>query len=228
MINCKPMTLREACAILDRDIAEAEVGRVASIEFIVAKNVVINAIEENLDIIEERKFMKTLIVVDMQNDFITGALGSQEAVAIVPNVKDKIQHYVDNGWNVIFTRDTHHTNYLKTSEGKNLPVVHCVEGTHGWEVADGLEVPNCTYINKPSFGWMYWVYQPLHGVEEIEIVGVCTDICVVSNALILKATFPETKITVDASCCAGVTPETHKAALETMKMCQINITNEEM
>lgn len=167
--------------------------------------------------------MKTLIVVDMQNDFIDGSLGTVEAQAIVPNVKRKIEEYRNRGDKVIFTRDTHDENYLDTPEGKKLPVKHCIKGTHGWEIADGLEFPGCTYINKPSFGWLNWDGMRL---EEIEMVGLCTDICVVSNALILKATFPEAEITVDAGCCAGVTPQTHKAALETMKMCQICVVGE--
>lgn len=167
--------------------------------------------------------MKHLIVVDMQNDFITGSLGTDEAVAIVPNVKKKIQEYVSAGNEIIFTRDTHDENYLETSEGKNLPVPHCIRGTFGWEIVEGLEVPNCSYVNKPNFGWLYWNDK---NFDEIEIVGLCTDICVVSNALILKAMFPEIKITVDASCCAGVTPESHAAALTTMKMCQINVIGE--
>ena len=169
--------------------------------------------------------MKTLIVIDMQNDFIDGSLGTKEAQAIVPNVKKKIEEYKSRGDEIIFTRDTHQNDYLDTNEGKNLPVEHCIYGAKGWQIADGLEPLDyaCEYINKPTFGWIWW-YE--HIFEEIELVGLCTDICVVSNALILKAMFPEIKITVDASCCAGVTPESHKAALTTMKMCQINVIGE--
>lgn len=167
--------------------------------------------------------MKTLIVIDMQNDFVDGALGTKEAQAIVPNVKKKIEEYVSNGDEIIFTRDTHGTNYLETPEGKKLPVEHCIIGTHGWQIVDELEIPNCQCINKPTFGWTNWNGRLFY---EIEIVGLCTDICVVSNALILKATYPEVEITVDASCCAGVTPESHNAALLTMKMCQINVIGE--
>ena len=167
--------------------------------------------------------MKTLIVVDMQNDFIDGSLGTREAQAIVPNVKKKIQEYKNRGDEIIFTRDTHQSDYLDTPEGKKLPVVHCIEGAKGWQIADGLEVEGCTYIDKPTFGWTHWNQRTF---QEIEMVGLCTDICVVSNALILKATFPSVEITVDASCCAGVTPQTHLAALETMKMCQILVTGE--
>ena len=150
---------------------------------------------------------KILVVIDMQNDFITGTLGSKEAQAIVPNVKAKIKEYADRGDRIIFTRDTHGENYLETPEGKKLPVKHCVKGTDGWQIVHGLEIENCEYIDKPTF----------------ELIGVCTDICVVSNAIILKAKYPETVISVDADCCAGVTPEKHKAALETMKSCQIDV-----
>ena len=170
--------------------------------------------------------MKTLIVVDMQNDFIDGALGTLEAQAIVPNVKKKIEEYDAHEDAIVFTRDTHFENYLETGEGKNLPVKHCIMGTPGWNIADGLEVPCCRYIDKPTFGWTGWKAFAFEDEDEIEIVGLCTDICVVSNALILKAMFPEVKITVDTSCCAGVTPESHKAALQTMKMCQINVIGE--
>lgn len=164
--------------------------------------------------------MKTLIVIDMQNDFIDGSLGTKEAVAIVDKVKKKIDEYENNGDEIIFTRDTHQKDYLETPEGRKLPVEHCIEGTHGWEIADGLERENAKYINKPTFGYTGWNSVEF---EEIELVGLCTDICVVSNALILKAQFPHAKISVDSSCCAGVTPESHNCALETMKMCQIEI-----
>lgn len=166
---------------------------------------------------------KTLIVIDMQNDFIDGSLGTAEAVAIVENVQRKIEEYKNNGDEVIFTRDTHAENYLETSEGKKLPVVHCVKNTHGWQISDKLDTVDCKIIDKPSFGWTHWNENDF---KCIEIVGLCTDICVVSNALILKAQFPDTEITVDASCCAGVTPETHNSAIATMKMCQINIIGE--
>lgn len=164
--------------------------------------------------------MKTLIVIDMQNDFIDGSLGTLEAVAIVENVKNKIAEYQRNGDEIIFTRDTHKENYLETAEGKKLPVKHCIEGTHGWQIADVLMTEGAEIIDKPSFGYTGWGDKSF---EEIEIVGLCTDICVVSNALILKALFPEIKISVDSACCAGVTPETHNSALQTMKMCQIEV-----
>ena len=163
---------------------------------------------------------KTLIVVDMQNDFIDMALGTPEAVTIVPKVKEKILQYINNGDEVIFTRDTHFENYLQTAEGKKLPVPHCIQGTKGWEIADGLYVDGCKIIDKPNFGWPNWKDEIL---EDVELIGLCTDICVVSNALIIKATFPDADVKVDSSCCAGVTVATHEAALKTMAMCQIDI-----
>ena len=163
---------------------------------------------------------KTLIVIDMQNDFIDGSLGTAEAVAIVDNVKAKIEEYKKNGDEVIFTRDTHHDNYIDTNEGKHLPVVHCIEGTTGWEIKDVLPTDGCEIINKPSFGYTGWKD---YKFEEVELIGLCTDICVVSNALIIKALFPEIKVSVDSSCCAGVTPESHDAALKTMQMCQVEV-----
>ena len=166
---------------------------------------------------------KTLIVVDMQKDFIDGALGTKEAVAIVENVKKKIAEYHAKGEEIIFTRDTHQSDYLNTNEGKHLPVEHCIEGTPGWELFKGLEVPGAIYIDKPTFGYMKWEE---YALEEVEMVGLCTDICVVSNALIIKAIYPEIKVTVDARCCAGVTPESHRAALTTMKMCQVEVIGE--
>ncbi|MDD5934356.1 MAG: cysteine hydrolase [Clostridiales bacterium] len=163
---------------------------------------------------------KTLIVIDMQNDFIDGALGTKEAVAIVNNVKQKIAEYQANNDEIIFTRDTHYDNYMETNEGKHLPVKHCIKGTHGWEIAQGLEVPQAIYIDKPSFGYLDWKEYQL---EDVELVGLCTDICVVSNALIIKATYPEIRVRVDVKCCAGVTIESHNAALTTMKMCQVEV-----
>ena len=167
---------------------------------------------------------KTLIVIDMQNDFIDGVLGTKEAQAIVPNVKKKIEEYKARGDEIIFTRDTHSKIYLNTNEGKHLPIEHCIALTHGWEVSEEFGASICKHVNKATFGYPYWDED--FNFEEVELVGLCTDICVVSNALILKAQFPEIDITVDASCCAGVTPESHKAALTTMKMCQINVIGE--
>lgn len=161
---------------------------------------------------------RTLIVIDMQNDFIDGALGTKQAVSIVPAVCKKIKEYKARGDEIIFTRDTHGENYLETNEGKSLPVVHCVKGTHGWNIADELCFEGAKIIDKPSFGYTGWGN---FDFEEVELVGLCTDICVVSNALIIKATFPEIKVSVDPSCCAGVTPKTHEAALETMRCCQV-------
>ena len=164
--------------------------------------------------------MKTLIVVDMQNDFIDGCLGTVEAQSIVNNVSKKIADYRANGDEVIFTRDTHGEDYLDTPEGKKLPVKHCIKDTFGWQISDKLDTADSVIIDKPNFGYTEWGTMSF---EEIELVGVCTDICVVSNALILKALFPDVSMSVDASCCAGVTPESHNAALFTMKMCQIDI-----
>ncbi len=169
--------------------------------------------------------MKVLCVIDMQNDFIDGALGTAEAVAIVDNVREKIDLYRRNGDMVIFTRDTHAEKYMETSEGKNLPVPHCIKGSDGWQISDKLEVGESTVIDKPTFGSIELseYVAGLDGVEEIEFVGLCTDICVISNVLLLKAKLHETPISVDSSCCAGVTPQSHSNALEAMKMCQIKI-----
>ena len=175
--------------------------------------------------------MKTLIVIDMQKDFIDGALGTKEAVEIVPRVKQKIAEYVSRGDEIIFTRDTHFENYLNTHEGENLPVPHCIKGTKGWEIPSDIDIPECEHIDKIAFGYTAWDFAPADSkritrdFDEIEIIGLCTDICVVSNALILRALYPENKITVDASCCAGTTPEMHEKALDVMKSCQINIVD---
>lgn len=163
---------------------------------------------------------KTLIVVDMQNDFIDGALGTEQAQKIVEAVREKIMCYRREGNEIIFTRDTHGEDYLDTPEGKKLPVKHCIKGSHGWQIEKSLDTGGCTVIDKPTFGWTHWQD---HHFESVELVGLCTDICVVSNALMLKALFPEVPISVDASCCAGVTVQTHEAALATMKMCQIDV-----
>lgn len=179
--------------------------------------------------------MKVLVVVDMQNDFITGSLGTPEAQAIVPNVKKKIEEYRNNGDLIVFTRDTHQPDYLLTKEGVKLPVEHCIMDAWGWKITDELhdEAANAVIVDKPTFGSVDLCdaiasleadCEPTDVVEEIELVGLCTDICVTSNAMILKAVFYDTiDISVDATCCAGVTPETHEAALKTMEMCQINV-----
>ena len=168
--------------------------------------------------------MKILVVVDMQNDFIDGALGTPEAVAIVPRVINKIKEYEKNGDMIIYTKDTHFDNYLDTQEGKNLPVKHCIKGTHGHNIPSDIQRGHDFVIEKLTFGSVD-LAEKLKSMEfdEIELVGLCTDICVVSNALLVKASFPEKKVTVDSSCSAGVTPETHEAALTTMKMCQVNV-----
>lgn len=171
---------------------------------------------------------KILVVIDMQKDFIDGALGTKEAQAIVEHVVEKIRSYPAG--NVYATRDTHQENYLESAEGKHLPVKHCIEGTEGWELHPDVAkaLGEATIVNKPTFGSVVLadlLEEESAGEElEIELAGLCTDICVVSNALLLKAVMPEVPITVDASCCAGVTPESHQAALLTMEMCQIEIT----
>ena len=167
---------------------------------------------------------KLLIVVDMQNDFVDGSLGTKEAEGIVAHVKAKVEQYQEQGDTVIFTRDTHTEAYLDTQEGKKLPVVHCVKGTKGWEIIDCLQSYVQTVFDKPTFGSVQLAHVVARGgYEQIELVGLCTDICVVSNALLLKAALPEIQICVDSECCAGVTPASHEAALTTMKMCQIEV-----
>ena len=163
---------------------------------------------------------KTLIVVDMQKDFIDGALGTKEAQAIVPAVIEKIRLRRQEGWEIIYTRDTHGEDYLTTPEGKKLPVPHCIQGTPGWQIPSGIYLEGCVCIDKPTFGFTGWTD---YSFDRIELIGLCTDICVVSNALLLKALFPLAEISVDPLCCAGVTPESHEAALKTMAMCQIDI-----
>ena len=169
--------------------------------------------------------MKVLVVIDMQNDFIDGALGTKEACAIVKAVAQKIDAARKAGNTVIFTRDTHSLDYLSTQEGKNLPVVHCVKGTTGWQISSALNIADSKVIDKPTFGSLELAnyVASLGNVTEIELVGLCTDICVISNAIILKAKLPEVKISVDSACCAGVTPKSHQNALSAMKMCQIEV-----
>ena len=168
--------------------------------------------------------MKYLIVVDMQNDFTTGSLGSAHAAAIIPNVIEKVKAFPGN---VIFTRDTHGDDYLQTQEGKKLPVVHCIKGSAGWQICDELNPYVEQVVDKVTFGSVtlpHILSKQGELIEEIELCGLCTDICVISNAMILKAAFPEVKITVDASCCAGVTMESHNTALNAMKAVQIEVT----
>ena len=197
--------------------------------------------------------MKIVVVVDMQNDFIDGVLGSPEAQAIVPVMVDRLKELDDGNTLIFLTKDTHFANYLDTQEGKNLPVAHCIEGTSGWSINKQISsyvdygsnfLTYSTYdirksrVLKHTFGstdladiireLVYEKYKhPDIEIEEIILMGVCTDICVISNAMLLKAYCPEIPITIDASCCAGVTPESHKNALAAMKMCQINVINED-
>ena len=169
---------------------------------------------------------KILIVVDMQNDFIDGALGTKEAVAIVPKVEEKIRNFDGE---VFFTRDTQETYYLETQEGKNLPVKHCIRDTEGWQIRKELDALRKTEpIDKETFGSTDLVGELVtlnedQGIGSITLVGLCTDICVISNALLIKASLPEVPICVDATCCAGVTPESHENALKAMEACQIRI-----
>lgn len=170
-----------------------------------------------------------LVVIDMQNDFIDGALGTKEAQTIVPRVVEKMKAYEPQ--NIYLTRDTHYENYLETQEGRKLPVEHCIKDTHGWQLRDEIAeaAEGATIVDKPTFGSVELagklMVERAQEALEIEVVGLCTDICVVSNALLFKAAMPEAPITVDAACCAGVTPEKHRAALETMRSCQIEVVN---
>ena len=172
---------------------------------------------------------KILIVVDMQNDFISGVLGTEEAKSIVPFVIKKIQEHQGP---VFFTQDTHEAAYLKTEEGHHLPIPHCLEGTWGHELEDGIKrlAAASTIIQKDTFGSKKLVDHLINinikdPIESIELVGLCTDICVISNALLIKAFFPNIPISVDASCCAGVTKTSHDNALTAMRMCHIQILN---
>lgn len=175
---------------------------------------------------------KVLVVVDMQNDFITGSLGSKQAEAIVKNVYDKIKSFDGK---VVFTRDTHYDDYLESREGKVLPVVHCIEGSHGWEIEESLKAlqaeKECPVFDKITFGSKrlgdFLTYMDrLQKIDEVHIVGLCTDICVISNAFLAQAYLSEATIVVDASCCAGVSEQSHKTALSAMKNCQIKVINE--
>ncbi|MDE5781120.1 MAG: cysteine hydrolase [Lachnospiraceae bacterium] len=168
---------------------------------------------------------KVLVVVDMQKDFIDGALGTKEAVAIVQNVADKIRNFYGE---IVFTRDTHFENYMETQEGKKLPVPHCLKGTDGWQIANELKAlmaEDTKIFDKPAFGSVELAEYLSNNseLETVELVGLCTDICVISNAMLIKAFMPEVNVVVDEKCCAGVTPESHSNALEAMKMCQIEV-----
>ena len=171
---------------------------------------------------------KFLIIVDMQKDFVDGALGTKEACAIVPAAAEKIKGFDGE---IFVTFDTHFENYMETAEGKKLPVPHCIKGTDGWkldkDIAAALEAKRYTPVEKYTFGSVKLpeMIKQAAGDDDltVELIGLCTDICVISNALLLKANFPEAAIAVDEKCCAGVTPEKHDAAIETMKSCQIDI-----
>ena len=173
-----------------------------------------------------------LIVVDMQNDFISGALGTPEAAAIVGKVAEKIRTFPGT---VAYTLDTHGPAYLETQEGSKLPVPHCIKGTTGWQVPDALQrelnARNARAFEKGTFGSVELaqalaVRHAARPISAVELVGVCTDICVVSNALVVKAFLPEVPLYVDAACCAGVTPAAHEAALATLQSCQVTVTRE--
>lgn len=174
--------------------------------------------------------MDILVVIDMQNDFIDGALGTSEARAIVPAVAERIRTFSGR---VLYTRDTHQQDYLSTQEGRHLPVSHCIQGTTGWTLHPEIEaLRQETPIDKPSFGsvslaQVLAAYHKEHPITSITLIGLCTDICVISNAMILKAFLPEVPIRVDAACCAGVTPESHHRALDAMEACQIEIEHRE-
>lgn len=174
--------------------------------------------------------MKVLVVIDMQKDFIDGALGTKEAEKIVPRVAEKIKGFDGR---ILTTRDTHGEDYLETKEGRNLPVRHCIKGTEGWEICQELkDLIKEKPIDKATFGSMELgrilkeYHEQEESVESITLIGLCTDICVISNAMIVKASLPEVPVIVDAACCAGVTPASHRQALEAMKVCQIAVINE--
>lgn len=169
--------------------------------------------------------MKVLAIIDMQKDFIDGALGTKEAAAIVPKVAARLAQARADGETVVFTRDTHHADYLLTQEGRNLPVPHCLEGTDGWQIDAALAVEDAPVFDKPGFGSPALIeyLRSLPALEGVEFIGLCTDICVITNVLSTKCALPELPISVDSACCAGVTPQSHENALSAMRMCQIKI-----
>lgn len=176
--------------------------------------------------------MKYLVVVDVQKDFVDGALGSAEAQKVVPAIIDKVKKFDGK---LVFTRDTHEADYLQTQEGKNLPVVHCVEDTDGWQIVDELDAirqeRNAVTFDKTVFGSVSLAHymaneEDIEPIDEIELIGLDTDICVISNALLIKSALPEIPIYVDAKCCAGTSVENHKKALDIMKICQIYVRGE--
>lgn len=171
---------------------------------------------------------QALIVVDMQKDFIDGALGTAQAVAILPNVAAKLAAARQAGQAIYFTRDTHHADYLTTQEGRNLPVPHCIKDSAGWQIDKTLPTADAVIVDKPTFGSERLAEKlaadhAADPFEKITLVGLCTDICVISNALLIKAFLPEVPLAVDATCCAGVTPQSHQTALAAMQACQIEI-----
>ena len=174
--------------------------------------------------------MRVLVVVDMQNDFVDGSLGTKEAQAIIPKVKVKIDEYDKTHDLILYTQDTHNDKYMMTQEGRNLPVEHCVKETEGWEIVKDIPVKTVPYA-KNTFGSVKLALDlakdnEIFLIESVELVGVCTGICVLSNAVLIKSMLPEVPIIVDASCCACVTPESHKTALDAMKLLQIKVVNE--
>ena len=169
--------------------------------------------------------MKVLAIIDMQKDFIDGALGTKEAVAIVPKVAARLAQARAAGETVVFPRDTHHADYLSTQEGRKLPVPHCLEGTDGWQIDAALAVEDAPVFDKPGFGSPALIeyLRSLPALEGVEFIGLCTDICVITNAMMTKGALPEVPLSVRADCCAGVTPQSHETALQAMRMCQISI-----
>ena len=169
--------------------------------------------------------MKVLAIIDMQKDFIDGALGTKEAVAIVPKVAARLAQARVDGETVVFTRDTHHADYLSTQEGRKLPVPHCLEGTDGWQIDAALAVEDAPVFDKPGFGSPALIeyLRSLPALEGVEFIGLCTDICVITNAMMTKGALPELPLSVRADCCAGVTPQSHENALNAMKLCQIAV-----
>ena len=169
--------------------------------------------------------MKVLAIIDMQKDFIDGALGTKEAVSIVPKVAARLKKAREDGETVVFTRDTHHADYLSTQEGRKLPVPHCMEGTADWQIDAALPVLDAPVFDKPGFGSPALIeyLRSLPALEGVEFIGLCTDICVITNAMMTKGALPEVPLSVRADCCAGVTAQSHETALQAMRMCQISI-----
>ncbi|AXU09910.1 MAG: cysteine hydrolase family protein [Parvimonas micra] len=169
--------------------------------------------------------MKILVVIDVQNDFVDGKLGTQEAINMIPKLKEKIKNFDGE---IIYTMDTHDDNYLNTQEGRKLPIKHCIKGTDAWKIREGIYKENCKIFEKAGFGSSDLVeylksINEKEKIESIEFVGICTDICVIVNTLMIKGFLPEVELIVDSKCCAGVTPQSHNTALEAMKMCQVDI-----